>query len=97
MNFRLRHRLPLKVLTTSASVSRASMLTRATMGSVSVMMPFPMMVTVNVRVKGKLPIKQRLHRFIRTAGYPAVKSDARLRQSSLRTCPYPSANQRIHV
>ena len=73
------------------------MLIRAAMGSASVMMPFPMMVTVNVRVKGKPPIKQRLHRFIRTAGYPAVKSDACLRQSCLCTCPYPSADQRIHI
>lgn len=64
--------------------------------SLPMMMPFSMMAAANILLKCKASRKQLLHRLIRTAGHPAVKTDSRLRQCLLRACPDSAADERIH-
>ena len=66
----------------------------------SAAMAFPMMamvIAMDIRIICQSPCKQRLHSFICTTRYTAIKTDACFCQNSLRTYPNSSADQRIHV
>lgn len=54
------------------------------------------MVTMNIRLKNKLSLKQRLHCLICTAGHTAVKTDLRFCQCILSPGSNASADQCIH-
>lgn len=63
----------------------------------SMVFPMSMMAALHIRLKHQLSCKQRVNRFICTAGHAAVKLNACFCKSSLCACANPAADQCVHI
>ena len=65
--------------------------------SVSMIVSFPVVVTVNIRIKRKFSRKQSIHRLISVSRHSAIKTDSRFCQCVLSSCSNSSTDKRIHI